>query len=74
MRGPNGEIRPGDVVGNAVHCCRVLVGDSEETYAGPQRNGGLARAEALTPERRSEIAKNAAAKRWKNVQGGGQAA
>lgn len=28
------------------------------------RLGGMARAKALTPERRSEIAKKAAAKRW----------
>ena len=26
MRGHSGEKRPGDVIGNAVHCCRVLVG------------------------------------------------
>ena len=29
--------------------------------------GGAARAEALTPERRAEIARKAAAKRWKRV-------
>lgn len=28
--------------------------------------GGKARADALTPERRREIARNAAAKRWRN--------
>ena len=67
-RGPNGEKRPADVIGNAVHSCRVLVGDAEETYAGKQRNGGLnggkARAAKLTPERRQEIARKAAAARW----------
>ena len=31
--------------------------------------GGKARAEALTPERRSEIAKKAAAARWRKPQG-----
>ena len=66
MKGPNGEVRPGNVVGNAVHCCRVLVGDAEETYTGPQRNGGLERAKALSAERRTEIAKKAAAARWAN--------
>ncbi len=30
------------------------------------KKGGKARAEALTPERRSEIAKKAAIARWKN--------
>ena len=64
--GPNGEKRPGDVIGNAVHSCRVLVGDAEEAYAGKQRNGGTARAEKLSPERRSEIARRAAAARWNN--------
>lgn len=62
--GPNGEKRPGDVIGNAVHSCRVLVGEAEETYVGKQRNGGKVRAEKLTPERRSEIAKRAAEARW----------
>ena len=62
--GPNGEKRPGDVVSSAVHCCRILVGDAEETYTGAQRNGGVARAESLSPERRKEIAAKAAAARW----------
>ena len=66
--GPNGEKRPRDVVANAVHGCRVLVGDAEETYVGNQRNGGLkggkARAASMTPEQRSELAKKAAAARW----------
>jgi hypothetical protein len=29
------------------------------------KKGGAARAKSMTPERRAEIAKNAAAKRWK---------
>ena len=62
--GPNGEKRPGNVVANAVHCCRVLVGDAEETYTGAQRNGGKVRAERLSPERRHEIARKAAEARW----------
>ena len=31
------------------------------------KKGGKARAEALTPEQRSEIARNAAKKRWSNA-------
>lgn len=31
--------------------------------------GGAARADALTPERRAEIASNAASKRWSNKNG-----
>ena len=64
MRGPNGEKRPSDVVGNAVHSCRILVGDAEESYTGKQRNGGVVRAQSLSPERRSEIARKAARARW----------
>ena len=30
--GPNGEKRPGDVIANAVHSCKVLVGDAKEKY------------------------------------------
>jgi len=49
-------------------------GEEKETGHAPgteaNRKGGLkggkARAESMTPERRAEIAKKAAAKRWKN--------
>lgn len=72
--GPKGQKRPADVVGNAVHIARIATG--EETEDTPVddgkdkaaqalgRKGGKARADAMTPERRSEIAKKAAAKRW----------
>ena len=67
--GPNGEKRPGDVVANAVHVMRVATGDTEEAFvnAGKSkggRKGGAARASALSAERRSEIAQQAAEKRW----------
>ncbi len=39
--------------------------DEKPEPTGPQRRG-LARAAKLTPERRSEIAKKAAAARWKS--------
>ena len=65
--------RPADVVSNAVHVMRVLTG--EDTDDAPDdgkdkaaqamgRKGGAARAAAMTPERRAEIARKAAAKRW----------
>lgn len=41
-----------------------LTGKKADSRKGGLK-GGKARAEALTPEERSEIAKNAAAKRWK---------
>lgn len=66
--GPEGEKRPRDPIANAVHCCKVLVGDAKEDYADKRREGGLkggrARAAKLSPQRRSEIARKAAAARW----------
>lgn len=44
--------------------------NTEETVAEVSgRKGGAARASNLTPERRKEIAKKAAAKRWGNKEG-----
>jgi hypothetical protein len=73
-RGPKGEKRPADVVGNAVHVMRIATGEIEEgapiddgkdkAAQALGRKGGAARAANMTPERRAEIAKKAAAKRW----------
>jgi hypothetical protein len=68
-RGPKGEKRPADVIGNAVHVMRIATGEAKDTPpAEYARKGGLkggkARAASMTPERRAEIAKKAAAKRW----------
>jgi len=69
-KGPRGEKRPADAIGNAVHVMRIATGEIEETPAplSPAaemgRKGGKARAESMTPERRAEVAKKAAAKRW----------
>lgn len=72
--GPKGERRPADVVGNAVHVMKIATGEIEE--AAPVdggkdpaaqalgRKGGAARAKAMSPERRAEIAKQAAVSRW----------
>jgi hypothetical protein len=46
----------------AVARCRV--GDVSSAAAQMGKLGGKARAAAMTPERRAEIAKAAAAKRW----------
>ena len=70
-RGPKGEKRPADVIGNAVHVMRIATGEIEEDLGkAPKRakggqKGGAARAATLTPEQRSEIARLAAAARWK---------
>ena len=71
-KGPRGERRPADVIGAAVKVMRIATGEETEELA-PQppnpaaelgRRGGAARAKALTPEQRAEIARKAAAKRW----------
>ncbi len=68
MRGPNGERRKGDAVQVAVQVCRIATGEEEERLPSKTRNGGLKggkqRAANLSPERRSEIARNAARARW----------
>jgi hypothetical protein len=73
--GPKGEKRPADVIGNAVHVMRVLIGEIQDTIPDDGKDpaakalgkkGGAARAKSMTPERRAEIAKKAAGKRWKN--------
>ena len=72
-RGPKGERRPADVIGNAVKVMRIATG--EESDAAPDdgknaaavalgKRGGKARAEGMTAERRAEIAKKAAERRW----------
>lgn len=69
-RGPRGERRPADVIGNAVLVAKIATGEAEDTrYAQPAKvksgkAGGKARAEGLSPEERSEIAKKAASGRW----------
>lgn len=62
--------RPADVVGNAVAVMREATGEAEaappknEEAAALGRLGAAARTRNLTPERRSEIARLAAQKRW----------
>ena len=71
-RGPKGEKRPADVVGAAVKVMKIATGEIDEDVVDPAKEhmreggkkGGAARAKALTPEQRSEIAKKAAKSRW----------
>jgi hypothetical protein len=69
-RGPKGEKSPADVIGNAVRVARIATGEEEEVTTPTSaaatlgKLGGAARARNMTPERRAEIAKKAAAKRW----------
>ncbi|MCW6511274.1 RNA-binding protein [Lichenifustis flavocetrariae] len=74
MRTPNRSKRPADVIGNAVHVMRIATGEVEE--AAPVDDGkdpaakllgakgGKRRAEVVSPQRRSEIARKAAKSRW----------
>jgi hypothetical protein len=73
-KGPKGQKRPADVIGNAVRVMQIATGEAEEEFdpndgkdkaaQAMGRKGGKVRAEKMTPERRREIARNAAAKRW----------
>jgi len=73
--GPKGERRPADVIGNAVKVMRIATGEESEDLPADDgkdpaakalgKKGGAARAKSMTPERRAEIAKLAAQKRWK---------
>jgi len=70
-KGPRGERRPADVVGNAIKIARIATGEEQEdrgstpNRAKGGRKGAKVRAKRLTPQQRSEIAQAAAAARWK---------
>jgi hypothetical protein len=73
-RGPKGEKRPADVIGAAIRVAKIATGEIEESGTEPgleyARKGGLkggnARAAKLSPKERSDIARKAAATRWKS--------
>lgn len=67
---PKGAKRPADVIANAVHVMKIATGEIEETPAARKGaaggvRGGRARAKALAPEERRDIARIAAEARWK---------
>lgn len=71
-RGPQGERRPADVIGNAVHVMRIATGQIEEELPKTRRAeggkvGGKARAKVLPAAKRKEIAQRAAKARWKKT-------
>jgi hypothetical protein len=79
-RGPKGEKRPADVIGNAVKVMRIATGEEPEDYGRtPEsegknpaavalgRMGGKARAAGMSARRRKQIARQAAEKRWKSA-------
>jgi hypothetical protein len=71
-KGPQGQKRPADVIGAAIRAAKIATGEIEEDLptvksaaAELGSKGGKARAASLSKKKRSEIAKKAAAKRWK---------
>jgi hypothetical protein len=72
-KGPQGQKRPADVVSAAVLVGKIATGEVADPKrdAGVEANrkgglkGGKARAKSMTSAQRSEIAKKAAASRWK---------
>jgi hypothetical protein len=72
-RGPKGEKRPSDAIGNAIMVAKIATGEIDESLTEDGKNaaavalgrmGGKARAEGMTAKRRKEIAKKAAKSRW----------
>lgn len=70
-KGPRGEKRPADAIGRAVMVAKIATGEVDDTRdevksaaASLGSLGGKARAEKMSPERRAEIARKAAQKRW----------
>ncbi|PHQ93614.1 MAG: RNA-binding protein [Marinosulfonomonas sp.] len=72
-KGPKGEKRPADAIGLAVMIGRIATGEESDNIENDGKDpaakslgskGGKKRASNLSPERRKEIAQQAAAKRW----------
>lgn len=70
-KGPQGQKRPADAIGLAVMVGKIATGEIEDDADASKahhreggKKGGAARAAALSPEERSEIARKAAANRW----------
>jgi hypothetical protein len=72
-KGPQGQRRPVDTLANAIRVAKIATSEVEKDMADSGkdkaaqvlgRKGGDARREKLSPERRAEIARKAAAKRW----------
>jgi len=72
-KGPKGQKRPADVIGNAVKIAKIATGEIDEELDEDGKNkaaqalgskGGKARANKLSKKKRAEIAKKAAKARW----------
>ncbi|MGD0488441.1 MAG: RNA-binding protein [Syntrophorhabdales bacterium] len=74
-KGPQGQKRPADVIGNAIAVAKIATGEIEEDTTDNKqyareggRKGGNARAKSLTEQKRKEIARMAALARWKKTE------
>ena len=71
-KGPRGEKRPADVIGNAVYVMRIAIGEVQDNPRDPAKEyarqggliGGPKRASKLNRKQRAEIASKAAQARW----------
>ena len=72
-RGPKGQKRPTDAIGNAAMIAKIATGEIEDITTEDGKNaaavalgrmGGKARAEGMSARKRTEIAKKAAQSRW----------
>ena len=78
-KGPKGQKRPADVIGNAVKVMRIATGEELEDFPADDgkdkaaqslgRRGGRARADALSSKRKKAIARDAALARWRPKRG-----
>ena len=75
-KGPKGQRRPADVISNAIKVARIATGEDTDDVVDDGKDpaakslgsrGGKARAASLSKKRKTEIAKAAAAKRWKKA-------
>jgi hypothetical protein len=74
-KGPKGQQRPADVIGNAVKVMRIATGEEQEDFGADDgkdpaakslgSRGGKARAASLSKKERAAIARKAAAARWR---------
>jgi hypothetical protein len=76
-RGPKGEKRPADAIGNAIMIAKIATGEIEDITTEDGKNaaavalgrmGGKARAKGMTSEKRRAIAKKAAKARWSRTE------
>jgi hypothetical protein len=73
-KGPKGQKRPADVIGNAVKVMRIATGEETDDLKDDGKDpaakslgsrGGKARARNLSSRRKAAIAKKAAEARWR---------